>query len=225
MKCSWHAHSVVMIETINDYTLIIDPFINGNTACDLEADKVKVDYVLLTHAHNDHVGEAVEIAKNNNATIIAMVELADYLSQFGVETVGMNVGGTAFFPFGSVKMTPAWHSSSYNEEDGTNVPLGLAGGFVIDDGASKVYHAGDTALFSDMSLIGPVDAAFIPIGDHYTMGICDAVKAAELLKPQLVIPIHYNTFPIIEQNPYDFINRLDDDNGKVPEVGEIFDVN
>lgn len=223
MKCSWHAHSVVMIETINDYTLIIDPFINGNELTDLVVEDIKVDYILLTHAHNDHVGDAVEISKNNDAPIIAMVELADFLSQFGVETHGMNIGGSAYFPFGSVKFTQAFHSSSYDYED-KNYPLGLAAGIVIDDGATKAYHAGDTSLFSDMKLIGPVDVAFIPIGDNFTMGIDDAVQAVSYLETNLAIPIHYNTFPIIEQNPYDFINRLDESNGKVPEVGEIFEV-
>lgn len=223
MKCSWHAHSVVMIETINDTSLIIDPFIRGNEFCDLVVEDIKVDYVLLTHAHNDHVGEAVQIARQNQAPIIAMVELANYLSQFDVETIGMNIGGKLNLPFGSIKMTPAIHSSSY-DVDGKNIPLGLAAGFVIDDGASKIYHAGDTALFSDMALIGPVDAAFIPIGDHFTMGIEDAVKAVSLLDTKLAIPIHYNTFAPIKQNPYDFINRLDEANGKVPEIGEIFEI-
>ncbi len=223
MKCSWHGHSVVMIETINNYNLIIDPFINGNETTDLSVDEIKVDYVLLTHAHNDHVGDAVEIAKNNNAPIIAIVELADFLSQFGVETIGMNLGGTQTFPFGKVTFTRAYHSSSYDHE-GVNVPLGVAAGLVINDLATKAYHAGDTALFSDMKLIGPVDVAFLPIGDHFTMGIEDAVIASEFLDANLVIPIHYNTFDLIKQNPYDFINRLEKDNGKVPEVGEIFEI-
>ena len=101
--------------------------------------------------------------------------------------------------------------------------MGLAAGVIIDDGASKLYHAGDTALFMDMQLISPVDIAFLPIGDNYTMGIKDAVKAVNLIQPKKVVPIHYNTFPIIEQNPYEFINRLDDGNGLVPKIGEIIE--
>ncbi len=224
MKCSWHGHSIVMVETINNTKLIIDPFVTGNEICDLSVDEIEVDYILLTHAHNDHVGDALEIAKINGATIIAMVELANYLSQFGVKTHGMNIGGQARFPFGTLKMTQAIHSSAYHDGE-KEIPLGLAAGFVLDDGASKLYHAGDTALFSDMKLIGPVDVAFLPIGDNFTMGIEDAVIAASLIQSNLVVPIHYDTFPIIRQNPYDFINRLEDGTGSVFEVGEIFEVN
>ena len=222
MKCSWHGHSVVQVETINNYKIIIDPFINGNDLCDLEVDKIDVDYIVITHAHNDHVGEALEIAKITNAPIVAMVELANFLESQGATTHPMNIGGTAYFPFGSIKMTIAHHSSSY-EFEGETIPMGLAAGVIIDDGASKLYHAGDTALYMDMQLIGPVDIAFLPIGDNYTMGIRDAVKAVNLIQPKKVVPIHYNTFPIIEQNPFDFTNRLDDGNGIVPKIGEVFE--
>ncbi len=224
MKCSWHGHSVVMVETINNTKLIIDPFIEGNDLCDLIVDEVVVDYILLTHAHNDHVGNTLEIARKNNATVIAMVELADYLSQKGIKTHGMNIGGKHKFPFGTVKFTPAIHSSSFDDGE-NNIPLGLAAGILIDDGASKLYHAGDTALFSDMKLIGPVDVAFLPIGDNFTMGIEEAVIASGLIQSNLVVPIHYDTFPIIKQNPYEFINRLEDGTGRVFEVGEIFEIN
>lgn len=222
MKCSWHGHSVVQIETINNYKIIIDPFITGNDACDLEVDQVDVDFIVLTHGHSDHVGDALAIAKNTKAPIVAMVELADFMESQGANTHPMNIGGTAYFPFGSIKMTLAHHSSSYDFE-GETIPMGLAAGVIIDDGASKLYHAGDTALFMDMQLISPVDIAFLPIGDNYTMGIKDAVKAVNLIQPKKVVPIHYNTFPIIEQNPYEFINRLDDGNGLVPKIGEIIE--
>lgn len=223
MKYSWHGHSVVQLETIEGYKLIIDPFINGNATCDLKVEDVKVDYILLTHAHNDHVGDTLELARRNNATVIAMVELADFLSQFNIKTHGMNIGGKHKFEFGTVKFTPALHSSNYTYED-MSINLGLAAGIIVDDGVHKVYHAGDTALFSDMKYIKPVDLAFLPIGDNYTMGIDDALIASEILDPKLVIPIHYNTFPIIKQNPYEFINRLEDSNGFVPEIGELYNI-
>lgn len=137
----------------------------------------------------------------------------------------MNLGGSHTFPFGKVKLVPALHSSTYNLEDGTLLNLGLPAGVVVDDTVQKIYHAGDTALFSDMKLIGPVDVAFLPIGDNFTMGIEDALKAVELLQCEWAIPIHYNTFPLIKQNPYDFINRLDEGNGLVPNIGKIYDIN
>lgn len=222
MKCSWHGHSVIQLE-LDSYKLIIDPFIEGNSLCDLDVDNLKVDYILLTHAHNDHVGDTIQLAKNNNATVIAMVELADYLSQFGIQTHGMNIGGAFDFPFGRVKFTQAFHSSTYNDGE-KDIAMGLAGGIMIDNGKHKLYHAGDTALFGDMKHIGPVDIAFLPIGDNFTMGIDDAVKAAKLIQCKTVVPIHYNTFPIIEQNPQDFIRKLEVGMGKVFEIGVKFEV-
>lgn len=225
MKYSWHGHSVVQLETISGHRIIIDPFIRDNPATDLKIENINVDYIILTHAHNDHVGDTLEIALKNDATLIAMVEICDYFESQGLKTHGMNIGGSYTFPFGKVKFVPALHSSSYHLEDGSILSLGLPTGVVIDDGVHKVYHAGDTALFSDMSLIGPVDVAFLPIGDNYTMGIDDAIKAVSLLKCEWAIPIHYNTFPIIEKNPYDFINRLDEGNGLVPHKGQVYNIN
>lgn len=224
MKCTWHAHSVVKIETINDYKIIIDPFINGNTLTDLKVENIKVDYIVLTHGHNDHVGDALEISLNNDAPIIAMVELADLMESLGAKVHPMNIGGSHKFPFGTLKFTQAIHSSHYTYEN-KSIPVGLAAGVIVNDGASTLYHAGDTALFSDMKLIGPVDVAFIPIGDNFTMGINDALLAAEYVDAGLVVPIHYDTFDIIKQNPYEFINRLELANGLVPEIGEPFDIN
>lgn len=220
MKFSWHGHAVVQIQT-HDKRIIIDPFIEGNKDCDLSVDEIKVDYILLTHAHNDHVGDTVQIAKNNDATVIAMVELADYLGSFDIKTHGMNIGGAYQFPFGKLKCTQAIHSSSYNDGE-KNIPLGLANGFLLDDGFHTLYHAGDTALFSDMALLGPVDVAFLPIGDNFTMGIDDAIKASALIKPKLSIPIHYNTFPIITQDPNAFTSNVS--NGRLPAIGEVIEL-
>lgn len=222
MKLSWHGHSVIQLETINNYRIIIDPFITGNPTTDLSVDSIYIDYIVLTHAHNDHVGDALELSIKNQAPIITIVELADFLAEKGAKTIGMNLGGKHEFPFGSLKFVPALHSSSYTE-DGINYALGVASGVIINDGATTIYHAGDTALFSDMKLFKNIDVALIPIGDYYTMGIEDAVSSVSLIKPDKVIPIHYNTFPVIEKNPYDFINRLDEGNGLVPEIGEIIE--
>lgn len=224
MKYSWHGHSVVQLETISGHRIIIDPFINNNPSTDLKVGDINVDYILLTHGHNDHVGDTLDIALQNDATVIAMVELADFFEQKGLKTHGMNTGGSYRFPFGTLKLVPALHSSNYNYND-QSINMGNPCGLVIDDGVHKVYHAGDTALFSDMKLIGPVNLAFLPIGDNYTMGIEDAIKAVDFLQCDWAIPIHYNTFPLIRQNPYDFINRLDEGNGIVPSIGKVYDIN
>lgn len=219
MKISWHGHSCVRINTISNYKIIIDPFVSGNDFSDLDLKTLKVDTIILTHAHKDHVGDTIEIAKRNNANVIAIVELADELATHGISTHGMNIGGSYKTAFGSVKFVPAIHSSTYEGK-----PMGLAAGVLISDDISTVYHCGDTALFSDMSLVPHSNVCFIPIGDNFTMGIDDAVKAATIIDSDLFIPIHYDTFPVIEQNPYEFTNKLPQVNGLVPDIGEEIEV-
>lgn len=215
MKFTWHGHSCVSLITWDGTRILIDPFITNNPTSDLDPDTVDADIIILTHGHNDHVGDTVAIAKRCDATVVAIVELADYLQTQGLRTHGMNRGGQWTFDFGSIKFVPALHSSSYNGQY-----MGEACGVVISDGSARVYHAGDTAFFSDMKYVGSVDVCFLPIGDLYTMGIDDAVLASEFIDSQLFVPIHYNTFPALKQNPYEFINRLKKNNGMVPEVGE-----
>lgn len=226
MKVSIHGHSVVRLETEAGKKLIIDPFIQGNDLCDLEVDQVEVDYILVTHAHADHLGDTVEIAKRTGAKIISTVELAEYLASLGLETHGMQPGGACEFDFGTVKMTPAIHGSSLTI-DGLPTTLGLASGLIIKADGKTLYHLGDTALFSDMKLIGElenIDLALIPIGDNFTMGPEDALLAAKWLKAKQVIPIHYDTFPLIEQDPKKFIDQLETSEGILPEVGEVFSI-
>lgn len=223
MKISWHGHSCIRIETLSNHTLIFDPFISGNPTTDLDPKSLSVDYIVLTHAHNDHIGDTALIAKNTRATIIANPEIADFFEDQGFKTHGIGTGGQFRFDFGTLKFTHAIHGSTYNYQ-GQQLALGVACGVVLDDGVTKVYHAGDTGLFSDMSLIGPVNVALLPIGDNYTMGIADAITAAQLVNAELVIPIHYSTFPLIQQNPYEFINRLPNNNGYVPQVGEVIEL-
>ncbi len=226
MKATYHGHSVVSFETNEGVKLLMDPFIKGHEACDLDVDTVEADYILVTHAHSDHLGDTIEIAKRTKAQVITTVEIAEYLDTFALDTHGMQPGGAHTFDFGRVKFTPAIHGSSLNI-DGLPVTLGLASGILITADNQTVYHLGDTALYSDMKLIGElneIDLAFIPIGDNFTMGPEDALIAAEWLRAKKVVPIHYNTFPLIEQNPESFIHALKESEGLVPKIGEEFKV-
>ncbi|WP_221566386.1 metal-dependent hydrolase [Alkalihalobacillus sp. TS-13] len=222
MKVTYYGHSVVAIET-NGKSIWIDPFITGNEQCHITADKVKADVILLTHGHNDHVGDTVDIAKRNNALVVAPFELANYLGTKDVETHPMHIGGAYQFDFGKVKLTQAFHGSSYAEEDGTVIYTGMPAGILFTAEDKTVYHAGDTALFSDMKLIGDqnyINLAFLPIGDNFTMGPEDASIAASWLKANHVVPVHYNTFPVIEQDPEAFVNELEGKKGHVLKSGE-----
>lgn len=203
MELSYHGHSIVKIKT-ETFELLIDPFISGNPLTDLKVGEQSPSYILLTHGHNDHVGDTVEIAKRSGAKVIAPNELANYLATLGIETVGMNIGGQASFEFGMVKYTQAFHSSSFETDTGEIIYAGMPAGILLTLEGKTIYHAGDTSLFGDMRLIGErheIDVAFLPIGDHFTMGPEDAAYATELLRPHLVVPVHYNTFPPIQQDP------------------------
>lgn len=223
MQISWHGHSCVKIET-QGKVILIDPFIEGNPFSDLDSTKVKADYILVTHAHSDHLGDTVAIAKRNQALVITNLELGSYLETLGVKVHLMQPGGSYQFNIGKIKMTPAIHGSSL-EIAGVPVTLGLAGGFLLYLEGKVIYHAGDTALFSDMKLIGEakIDLAFLPIGDNYTMGIEDALKATEFLNPKQVIPIHYNTFELIKQDPQKFVEGLKPKQAQIPKVGAVID--
>ena len=223
MKVSYHGHSVVKIET-GGKTIIIDPFITGNGRTDLTADDLKVDVILLTHGHNDHVGDTVELAKRNNALVIAPFELATYLGWQGVDTHAMNHGGSYTFEFGRVKYTQAFHGSSFTEEENKQIVYtGMPAGILFTAEGKTIYHAGDTALFSDMKMIGElneIELAFLPIGDNFTMGPEDALIAAKWLKAKKVVPIHFNTFPVIEQDPQAFAEKVQPGEGIALRAGE-----
>src|SRR5690625_2027556 len=172
MRISYHGHSIVQIQTDN-YNILIDPFITGNELCDLDPNTVEPDVILLTHGHNDHVGDTIEIAKRTGALVVALNELAVYLGTKGVKTHPMNIGGAYDFDFGRVKFTHAFHGSSYTEEDGTFIYTGMPGGILLTIGEKTIYHFGDTALFSDLKMIGElndIDLAFVPIGDNFKIG-------------------------------------------------------
>lgn len=211
MKLHYHGHSCFEIE-IGGYRILIDPFISGNGLAKVKPEELKPDFILLTHGHGDHVGDTISIAKQNDALVIAPHELAVWLSWQGVRTHGMSTGGGFNFPFGRVKMTQALHGSGFElVEKKEIVYMGPPSGYLLTLEGKTVYHAGDTALFSDMKIINlgkPIDLALLPIGDNFTMGPEDALLAAEWLQAKQVVPMHYNTFPVIEQDPHAFAKQL-----------------
>jgi len=207
VKILYHGHSNIEIYS-GPHHIQVDPMYTGNPAADIPADKVNPTHILITHAHGDHVGDAVAIAKRTKAPIICCYEMANYLEKKGApQTMAMNHGGGMNLPFGRVTMTLAFHTSSF--EDGTYG--GQPAGFIIETGGKTIYHAGDTALFGDMKLLGElfdIDFACLPIGDNFTMGPAHAVKAAQFLKAKKVLPIHYNTWPVVAQDGGKFAAHL-----------------
>ncbi len=200
-KLTFIGHAAVEIQS-EGYSVLIDPFISQNPLAKHKPEDFTPNAILLTHGHFDHVGDAVAIAKRAGCPVIATFELARYCEEQGAQAVGMNTGGKKAFEFGTVQLVQAFHSSSL---DGRY--MGQACGVVLTtkDG-KRVYHAGDTALFGDMALIGRqgIDVALLPIGSHFTMDPEAAAQAVELIQPKIVVPIHYNTFPPIEQDPQRF---------------------
>lgn len=226
MNLSWHGQSCLQLITTEGKRILVDPFITGNDFSDLKAERILADVIILTHAHNDHVGDTEAIAKRTGALIIANVELAAYFAKKGLKTHGMQPGGKYDFEFGRVKMTPAIHSSVYEDASGQLIPLGIAAGLLLMIDGVEIYHAGDTALFSDMQLIGQqheIDYAFLPIGDNFTMGPTDAALAATWLKPKKVTPIHYNTFPIIAQDPQAFFKLIPEEQALLLAIGQVIE--
>ncbi|MEX2044980.1 MAG: metal-dependent hydrolase [Opitutus sp.] len=207
MRLTYHGHSCFLVETASA-RLIIDPYLNDNPAARIKAADIQCDFILLSHGHEDHSGDALEISKRCGAPIIANYEISEYFAAKGAKTHGMNPGGGHDFPFGRVKLTIAHHTSSLNA--GLNpVYMGVPCGLIVQADGRTLYHAGDTALFMDMQLIGRIglDAALLPIGDNFTMGPDDALTALEFLKPKIAVPIHYNTWPPIAQDAGAFAAR------------------
>jgi L-ascorbate metabolism protein UlaG (beta-lactamase superfamily) len=214
LSLTYIGHSAFAL-TDGSHSLLVDPFITGNPAATVSASEFSPHTILLTHAHNDHMGDTVPIAKRAGSHVIALFEIANWVGSKGVEkTTGGNMGGTIAFDGGTVKFTPAWHTSSYQDEHGIHAftpPAGL----VVRFGGKTIYFAGDTCLFSDMKLIGEegLDVAVIPIGDAFTMGPFDAQRAVEFLNPKVVIPCHFDTFPPIAQDSARFKRDVEERTG------------
>ena len=211
LQVTWYSHACLMIDT-GDAKLIVDPFLTGNPLAPVSADEVQADYILVSHGHGDHVGDTVAIAQRTGATVISNFEIHNWLVGQGLEKAHpQHIGGGFDFPWGRVKLTIAHHGSSLPDGSYGGNPCGFL--FYIQ--GRKIYHACDTGLFYDMKLIGEegIDVAILPIGDNFTMGPDDAVRATKLLEPKVVIPIHYNTFDVINQDVNAFVERVGNDTG------------
>jgi len=218
-KLTYLSHSAWLIETGN-FTIAIDPFLEGNPMAKTKPEDIKADFIIVTHAHGDHLGDSVPMAKASGGTVISNFEIANYCGEQGVNAHPLHIGGSREFDFGRVKLTPAWHGSAFPDGSYGGTPAGC----LVTAAGKTIYHTGDTGLFMDMQLIGEmndIDIMLVNIGDNFTMGIDDAVKAVEFVKPKLVIPMHYKTFDVIDVNPDEFSAKVKDKGFNV----KILDVN
>ena len=216
MKVTFLGHACFLLDD-GTHKVIIDPHLSGNPLAAAKPEEIEADFICVTHGHGDHIGDSVEIAKRTGAAVFCTVDLAGAVYKpAGVKATGGNLGGTAPMPFGSIKLFPAIH--------GSGVAGGLACSFIVEIGGMNIYHAGDTALMADMALLEEenIDIALLPIGDFYTMGPKDALRAVKMIRPRLTIPMHYNTFPAIRQDPHAFAAAVENAgfSAKVLEPGE-----
>ena len=202
-----------------DYNVLLDPYLDESPVATVTSDEVLADYILVSHGHFDHMADVVAIAHRTEATVVSNIEICSWLAKQKVErTEQMNIGGEISLPFGRVKMTMAHHSSGFPDgSDGGN-----AAGFLLKLDDATIYFACDTALFLDMKLIGAarIDLAVLPIGDRFTMGPDDAIEAVKLLGPRRVVPVHYNTWPPIEQDAQAWARRVEAHTAAEPVVIE-----
>jgi len=224
IKFTYFGHSCFLIESSKS-KIIIDPFLKGNPHVKVNPNEIITSAILVSHGHADHLGDAVEISQKNKATIIGVYELVQYcLKQGAAGGHAMNIGGSYRFDFGEVQLAPALHSSGCPDGSYGGAPCG----FIIKIENKTIYFAGDTGLSLEMKLFSElhnIDVAILPIGDNYTMGPADAAKAVEFLKPKLVIPMHYNTLPEIQQDPEDFVDKVGDlAHVKVMGFGETYEL-
>jgi L-ascorbate metabolism protein UlaG (beta-lactamase superfamily) len=212
MNIKFLGHSSLLIEG-NGIKALVDPFLKNNPQYIEDKNDIEnITHIFITHAHGDHIGDAIEIAKANDSMIIANAEICNilYFLHNDLNYHPMHIGGTFNFDFGRVKMTPALHGSGYTDKDNKIQDGGNPAGFVIEVDTKKVYHAGDTGLTYDMKLLERerIDVAFLPIGGNYTMDIDDAVEAARFIGAKITVPMHYNTFGMIKANPIEFHDKL-----------------
>ncbi len=192
MKFHYYGHSAVGLSD-GRAEIVFDPFFTGNPSASGLPDDLKPQAILLTHGHEDHVGDTETLAKRSDATVVAVFELAGHLEKKGIKTIGCGLGGRVKHDWGWSKMVPAFHSSSYEGQY-----MGMPAGIVVDFGGVRVYNTGDTCVFGDMKLIAELyqpEVLILPVGGHYTMDVYEAKKAIELVGPKAVIPVHYNTWP------------------------------
>ncbi len=203
-KITFYGHACFLLES-QETSLIFDPFLDDNPLSPIKSEEVKADYILLTHWHVDHLGDTFKICRANNSMVISTFEMAKICEARKYRAHAMHLGGKHNFDFGFVRVTPAFH--------GSGLPGGHACGFIVKFFDHVIYHTGDTCLFGDMKLLGElenIDLALVPIGDNYTMGISDAAMAVEFINPKQVIPMHYNTFPVIQCDPNEFKEKVEE---------------
>jgi len=208
VNVTWYSHACLLIE-VDGTRLFVDPFLTGNPLAPIGADAVAADYIFVSHGHGDHVGDTVAIAKRTGATVVANFEIVNWLAAQGVENGHpQHIGGGFDYPWGRVKLTIAHHGSALPDGSYGGNPCG----FLFSIQGKNIYHACDTGLFYDMKLIGEAasDLAVLPIGDNFTMGPDDALRAVQLIEPQQVLPIHYDTFEVIKQDPADWKRRVEE---------------
>lgn len=225
MKLKYFGHSAFGVTTKQGIHILIDPFLDDNPVSKTKSKDVNADFIILTHGHGDHVGDGLKIGKRCNSTFICVNELANWVISKGLKAHNMHIGGSYDFDFGKVKFTIAHHGSMTPD----NQYAGEASGVLLMIEGKTIYHTGDTGLFYDMKLIGemnPVDYMLLPIGDNYTMGIKDAVKAVELTNPEFAVPMHFNTFPVINSDPSEFKKQLElkGKKCKIMEFGEEIEI-
>jgi L-ascorbate metabolism protein UlaG (beta-lactamase superfamily) len=196
---TWYGHAALGLETAG-YKILVDPFLSGNPSASVKAETVAADFILVTHGHGDHIGDTIAIAKRTGAQVISVAEIATWLDKKGIKAHGQHLGGGFTHPFGYLKLTLALHGSGLPDGSYGGNPCGF---LLTTHNGEKIYLAGDTGLFGDMRLIGEegVTLACLPIGDNYTMGPADALRAVKLLQPKHVVPIHYGTWGMIKQDP------------------------